>query len=87
MIAILLLACGGAETLPTAPEPVVAEAPKPAEPSDVDRAVAVARAIDADPTKADEALAAQGLTEAEYRELLFVIAADAAKAEAFASKR
>lgn len=86
MIALFLMACGGAEQAPPAPEP--APAPEaPAAVSDVAKALGVAKAIDADPSKADEALKAAGLTEDAYRELLYTISQDAKQAAAFAAGR
>jgi membrane-bound lytic murein transglycosylase B len=49
----------------------------------VDRAVAVAQAIEANPTAADSILAAHGLTRAGFDSLLYDIAADSALARAY----
>jgi len=49
----------------------------------VDRAVAVARAIQAHPTAADSILAAHDLTRAELDALMYDIAADSALARAY----
>ena len=64
---LMLAACGSAE-----PE-LSTEA----------KAAQVAAAIEADPSQADAALKAAGMTEAEYEAALFDIAADAEKTEAF----
>jgi len=48
-----------------------------------DRAVAVARAIQAAPAATDSILAASGLTRAGFDSLLYAIAADSALARAY----
>ncbi|MFN7143729.1 MAG: hypothetical protein ACK4YP_08150 [Myxococcota bacterium] len=84
LILTLLLACANemvacAPTVPEAAVPVAAEA------DDVTRAVTVARAIQADPEHAADALAAAGMTEEELDALLFDIAGDPVKSEAYAA--
>jgi hypothetical protein len=49
----------------------------------VDRAVVVARAIQATPTAADSIFAAHGLTRDEFDSLMYDIAADSALARAY----
>jgi hypothetical protein len=49
----------------------------------VDRAVAVARAIQANPAAADSILAAHGLTRAGFDSLMYDVAADSALARAY----
>lgn len=88
MIALFLIGCGGGEATVEkhdAPEPAPVEEPKAL--SDVEKALAVSKAIDADESKADDALKEAGLTEDEYRALLYKIAKDPGMAEEFASKR
>jgi hypothetical protein len=71
MLWVMLLACGGTAA-PT---------------SDVDQAVAIAKAIDADPSGADAVLETHGLTAEAYEHLLFEIARDPEKARAFEAAR
>lgn len=52
-------------------------------PTVVDRAAAVARAIQADAAAADSILAAHGLTRAGFDSLMYEIAADSALARAY----
>ena len=82
---LALLACGG-ETPTAPPEPAPAEKadPAPAMPEEDAQAAAVARTIDADPTQADAALAEAGMTEEDYRKVLYEIAQDPVRAAAFA---
>jgi hypothetical protein len=56
-------------------------------PTDVQVAVAVAQAISAAPTKVDSILSAHGLTHAGLDSLMYTIAADSAKAAAYAAAR
>jgi len=58
-----------------------------APPADVQVAVAVAQAISAAPTKVDSILSAHGLTHAGLDSLMYTIAADSAKAAAYAAAR
>ena len=57
----------------------------PATPTEVERAVAVKRGIDAAPDKADSVLSANGLTAAGLDSLMYRIAADSALRAAYAS--
>ncbi len=77
VIAAVMLGCGGEREPDTASEGAAAPA------SDVAQAVAVARAVEANPGAADSILAAHGLTRAAFDSLLYVIAADPAKAAAY----
>lgn len=51
------------------------------------RAAAIAKAIDADPSEADAVLEAAGMTEEEYEQALFDIAADPKMSRAFLNAR
>lgn len=77
------LACTG--DVASTPTPV--PAPAPAALSPEAKAAAIADAIAADPSKADAALAAQGLTAEAYEALLFDIAADASRTKAYLDAR
>jgi hypothetical protein len=68
----------------TAAQPVVAEVTADL-PADVQRAVTVARAVEADPAAIDSILAAHGLTRAGLDSLMYAIAADSAKAAAYSA--
>ena len=85
--ASLIAACGGGSKAPeqqsSAPPAVEQTMP----PADVQLAVAVAQAIDAAPTKVDSILAAHALTRAGLDSLMYTIAADSAKAAAYAAAR
>lgn len=72
---LVAAACGGSE------ERVVGET---AARTAVDRAVAVARAIQVAPPAADSVLAAHGFTRAGFDALLYDIAVDSALARAYA---
>jgi hypothetical protein len=52
--------------------------------AEVDRAVATARAIQAEPAATDSILAAHGLTRAGFDSLMYAVAADPALARAYA---
>jgi hypothetical protein len=84
---LALAACRGSER--PADQPVEQalmsdERAAPADlPPDVAHAVAVARAIEANPTRVDSILAAHGLTRAGLDSLMYAIAADSAKAAAY----
>lgn len=54
---------------------------------DVQLAATVARAIDAEPARADSILAAHGLTRAGLDSLMYAIAADSAKTAAYTAAR
>lgn len=51
--------------------------------TDLDRAVAVARALQTNPAASDSILAANGLTQAGFDALMYEIAADSALARAY----
>ena len=54
---------------------------------DVQLAATVARAIDAEPARADSILSAHGLTRAGLDSLMYAIAADSAKTAAYTAAR
>lgn len=85
---IAVIGCRAAEKPADQPaaQPLVAE-PQPAAdlPPDVQRAVTVARAIEADPAALDSILAAHGLSRAGLDSLMYAIAADSAKAAAYSA--
>ena len=78
--AVLVLAagCGGPGE---APSGAAAGAPTQ---SEVDPAVAVAQAVRANPAAADSILAAHGLTRDGFDSLMYDVAADAQRAQAYA---
>lgn len=83
-----LAACGRGEQAADQPaaQPLVAESQPAADlPADVQRAVTVARAIEANPAALDSILAAHGLTRAGLDSLMYAIAADSAKAAAYSA--
>jgi hypothetical protein len=78
-LAIFLAACGG-EPAP-APEP---EAPAPApEQTEVQKVAAVAKAIQADPSRIDVVLADSGMTRADLEAALWRIASNADDSQAY----
>ena len=83
---IALAACRAGDKPADQPaaQPVVADAPAGL-PADVQRAVTVARAIEADPAAVDSILTAHGLTRAGLDSLMYAIAADSAKAAAYSA--
>jgi hypothetical protein len=80
---------GGGEGSKPAQQPPAATptAQQPALPADVQLAVAVAQAVAAAPAKVDSILSAHGLTRAGLDSLMYGIAADSAKAAAYAAAR
>jgi hypothetical protein len=54
---------------------------------DVQKAVTIANEIDASPDRAAEILAAHGMTQDEFQALMYEIAQDPAKSEAYAQAR
>ena len=72
---------GGTATTGSSPGDVA-----PASSAKVDRAAAVANAIKADPSRADEVLRQHGMTEKEFEDLMYEIAADPALSEAYNAK-
>jgi hypothetical protein len=83
-----LAACSG-DRADTTPDTAAAAA-SPAtstELTDVDKAVAVERGIQAAPTKADSVLAAHGLTAAGFDSLMYRIASDSSMRAALATAR
>lgn len=85
---VLAAACGGSggksADQQQAQQPAVQQ---PAVPADVQLAVAVARAIDVTPGKADSILTAHGLTREGLDSLMYAIAADSAKSAAYSAAR
>lgn len=57
-----------------------------AQPSKVDTAAAIARAMKADPDRADEVLQRYGMTEQQFEDLMYEIAADPEMSEAYAKQ-
>jgi hypothetical protein len=80
---LALAACGGGEK----PADTVAAAPPAAPMSDVERALAVQRGLDAAPTQGDSVLQANGLTAAGFDSLLYRIASDSTLRAQFAAGR
>ena len=87
LTAIIALAACRAGDKPAdqpAAQPIVADATADL-PADVQRAVTVARAIEAKPAAIDSILSAHGLTRAGLDSLMYAIAADSAKAAAYSA--
>ena len=82
MIALAACRAGEKPAEQPAAQPPVADAALPA---DVQRAVTVARAIEANPAAVDSILSAHGLTRAGLDSLMYAIAADSAKAAAYSA--
>ncbi len=80
----LLLAAGCGGSAPTEPAPAVAPAVDEAL---VDRAVAIGKAIKADPTHVDAVLSANQISRADFEALLFKISEDPALAALYVKKR
>lgn len=89
LAASLIAACGGGGGGKSAEQqqPATPAAQQPTVPADVQLAVAVARAIDAAPAKADSILAANGLTRDGLDSLMYAIASDSAKTAAYSAAR
>ncbi|HMA39297.1 MAG TPA: hypothetical protein VKP10_04430 [Gemmatimonadales bacterium] len=89
LAASLIAACGGGGGGKSAEQqqPATPAAQQPTVPADVQLAVAVARAIDAVPAKADSILAANGLTRDGLDSLMYAIASDSAKTAAYSAAR
>lgn len=83
IVLTLVLACAN-EMIGCAPPVPDAAVPDAAEADDVTRAATVAKAIQADPEHAADVLAAAGMTEEELDALLFDIAGDPEKSDAYA---
>ena len=66
---------------------VVVEEPKPVELSPEEKAATIAKAIEADPTTADAALQEQGMSAEEFEALMFDIAKDPKRTDAFLEAR
>lgn len=86
---IRALRCGLAVILVTAgacghPDETGGAASEGSATTSTNRAVAVARAIQATPARADSILAAHGLSRADFDALLYEIAADPSRARAYA---
>ena len=86
-VASLIAACGGGSKAPEQQSSAPPTAEQTMPPADVQLAVAVAQAIDAAPTQVDSILAAHSLTRAGLDSLMYTIAADSAKAAAYAATR
>ena len=85
--AALAVGCKGGGKPPEQQPPAAPAAQQAAMPADVELAAAVARAIDAAPTKVDSILTAHGLTRAGLDSLMYAIAADSAKSAAYSAAR
>lgn len=86
MIALAACRAGDKPADQPAAQPLVADARPAADlPSDVQRAVTVARAIEANPAAVDSILSAHGLTRPGLDSLMYAIAADSAKAAAYSA--
>ena len=83
VVLLAVAACGRGDRASSTP----AEAEQNEVPPIVETAVAVARGIDAAPTRADSVLAAHGLTAADLDSVMYEIAADSALRAAFAAER
>jgi hypothetical protein len=80
-----LVACGGNE--PTeAPPPAAPPAAAPAADA-ASRAAEIARAIDADPSRADAILKEKGMTAADLDALMYEVAADPALTDRYVAAR
>lgn len=77
-------ACG-TQTAPTQPEGTT-ELP-PAADAEIDKAVEVLAAIDAEPARAEAILGEHGLTAEQFEALMYDIASDPARAAAFETAR
>jgi hypothetical protein len=84
MIALAACRAGDKPADQPAAQPIVAGATADL-PPDVQRAVTVARAIEANPAAVDSILSAHGLTRAGLDSLMYAIAADSAKAAAYSA--
>ncbi len=85
---VVAVACRAGEKPADQPpaQPLVTDARPAADlPPDVQRAVTVARAIEANPAALDSILSAHGLTRAGLDSLMYAIAADSAKAAAYSA--
>lgn len=89
MIAILLaLGCGSPEPAELAPkEPVADQLPAKAPAPDVDRAVALAKRIDAEPARAEAILAEEDMTPEQLDELMDSIARSPEASARYAAER
>ena len=84
MIALAACRPGEKPADQSAAQPLVADVAADL-PADVQRAVTVARAIEANPAAVDSILSAHGLTRAGLDSLMYAIAADSSKAAAYSA--
>jgi hypothetical protein len=87
----LLAGCSGngssATSATAAPAPAArAGALSTSQQSRVDKAAAIARAIESSPSSADAALQQHGMTEQQFEDLMYEIAADPEMSQAYAAK-
>jgi hypothetical protein len=86
ILVIALLGCaGGPAPEPLEPPPVVVTTPPAASdvPADIQKAVAIARAIEKEPTRVDAILQENGTTREAYEALLYDIASDDARSAVY----
>lgn len=82
LFALLLAACGGSpETSPAS------GGSAPAVPEKAAKAAALAKELEANPDDADAILKSHGMTQQQFEDLMFEIAADEALSEAYARAR
>jgi hypothetical protein len=85
LAAVLLAGCGGApQSESTSAEGPVAADVGARHSDDVERIAAIAREIEAAPDRAMDILTAHGLTAEQFQDVLYEIAADSEKSEAYA---
>jgi hypothetical protein len=82
-ITLAVFACGGDQPEPPLVHPKTVPAPL----SDIGKAAAIAKGIDADASNAEALVKAHGLSEEQYRALLYQIAADPKKSAEFVAAR
>ena len=84
---LVLAACSKAERAEDAMADSAAMVPAPAPAADagVEKAAAVYRGVEAHPAAAESVLTAHGLTQAGFDSLVYAIAADSARAAAYAA--
>lgn len=78
---LIVAACAAPEPEPPAQEEAVADAPAPSDA--VQKAVEIAKAIEADPDAADQVLQSHGLTVEEFEQMMYEISADPALSKAY----
>lgn len=88
-LAALAAGCGGAPAGDGGAEPAASDVSGSAEPAagSVEMAAAIAKEIEASPDRAAEILESHGMTPEAWQALMYEIAEDPAKAEAYAAAK